>query len=185
MEYKMFKKGDIVKSRLSEIHYELLEDEFYNVNALMCEALEDSSDLNRWSVKKGDQISLRLRNLISDPLWIIPYTAIAVPPFKVGDFVEVFQSPDEAGIHLTPNCWVSEMDKYCRDGKLYEVVAVREDPLLDVGGGYQYFFPTECLRYPAAMTQGYGAAAEEDTTEENDPYGLIAQRRALRSFIGE
>ena len=117
--------------------------------------------------------------------------------FKVGDAVCVMR---KVGL-LTPFTWLSVMDNYVGDGKVYTVDTTWIDTAkINTHDGCYWWFPDECLDYAnvAIAMQGLVGAISTpaakpspdlipcDTRPEyqSPEEALVEQRRALRRFLG-
>lgn len=103
--------------------------------------------------------------------------------FLQGNFVNVVRKSIPSA---WTNVWITDMDKYVGNGVSYSIQRVLSEGLcLDVGGP-NYTFPEECCELANLVVKATISTVSAQVLDKmEDPHGLIAQRRALREFLGD
>lgn len=185
----MYQINDIVQSIRSKIKYKVLGLPRTGDPQYKLEALETSPDFNRWIIYKGDKIYLAENEikLVQAPpnQPIVAMTQQAYQP-KIGDKVYLVGPEIPNGGYGFNNTMRAMLD----DGIEYEIRMVDQDSVYLVGCMYTWLFAYlrlsssslgSVILGPNAPTPKQEQLSEE---EEEDPFGLIAQRKALRDLIG-
>jgi hypothetical protein len=190
----MFNVGDIVISKNTGVEYEVLS--ITASGKYECKALTVSADS---TILIGNVFNFNAHNLNLKPTSSnIPVltTAAPKPKWNVGDKVFLIGPIDPKGKYGINKNMIGMLD----NGLIYEINQVNTDCVQLIGCLYtwlfQYLEPVQVhttlgkkITTPWLAGNGSindnGIEASEPLTEEADPYGLIAQRKALRDFIGD